>query len=255
MIELKEAEIRNGAETVLRCCSEKFLGGHVYGIFSERIEEGARVFAAMAGAAPYKGQIKINGYDVRKQPRKARLCVGYLPLGAPLDEMLTVEEVLETAARARGLSYERTARQMQELLDLTSLAEIRARTVSALSTADRRLLGIAQAAVGGGDVLFLTDPAGGLRKEEREEIFLLLDCLKVGKTVFVVSDTETALPPVCELLFLQNGNLTEVSDRGTLAALSKTAVASPDPEKRVSNKKRAPKRIGDYEIIEENPKC
>ncbi len=255
MIELKETEVRNGSKTVLRCCSEKFLGGRVYGIFSERIEDGARVFAAMAGAAPYRGQIKINGYDVRKQPQKARLCVGYLPLGAPLDEMLTVEEILETAARARGLSYERTARQMQELLDLASLAEIRTRTVSALSTADRRLLGIAQAAVGGGDVLFLTDPAGDLCKEEREEIFLLLDCLKVGKTVFVVSDTETALPPFCELFSLQNGELTEVSDREILSAFSKTATVSSNPEKRVSKKKAAPKRIGDYEIIEEDPKC
>ena len=249
MIELKEVSVKNGKEEAARKVSARLVNGRVYGIVSERTGDGARLLGAMAGAIPYAGQIKINGYDLRKQPKKARACLGYLPEGAPVYGSLTAVEALETVAAAKGIAYERAIRRIHEILGLTGLEEIKNKQASSMEEVDRRLLSIAQAMMGDGDVLLLTDPLKGLTEREAEEVADVLAELKKNRTLFVCSDAMEGLPEnIDTVLLLRDGELIESPDAELLEPLRKRRADSPS-DQRASRK---PRTDGKYEVIGED---
>ena len=249
MIELKEVSVKNGKEEAARKISARLVNGRLYGIVSAQTGDGARLLGAMAGAVPYTGQIKINGYDLRKQSNKARACLGYLPEGASVYGSLTAVEALETVAAAKGIAYERAIRRIHEILELTGLEEIKNKQASSMEEVDRRLLSIAQAMMGDGDVLFLTDPLKGLTEREAEEVADVLAKLKKSRTLFVCSDAVEGLPKdVDTLLLLRDGELIESPEAELLEPLRKRRADAPS-DQRASRK---PRTDGEYEVIGED---
>ena len=53
--------------------------------------------------AATSGEVKINGFDVLKQPEEAKKCVGYLPELPPLYMDMTVKEYLDFVAELKKL--------------------------------------------------------------------------------------------------------------------------------------------------------
>ena len=50
---------------------------------------------------PTEGEIVINGYDISKRPKKAKLQIGYMPEGVPLYSDLTVKEFVTYMAELK----------------------------------------------------------------------------------------------------------------------------------------------------------
>ena len=247
MIELKEMSVKDNRGTVAQNVNVKLPNGNCYGVLSQNEEDSARFLAALAGAIPYTGQIKINGFDLRKQPKKARQCIGFLPKEAPLYPSFDTVDALSFVAQSKGIPYERAMRKIHELTESAALSSIMRRVASAMDETDRRLLGILQAAMGEGDILLLTAPIEGLRAQEAEEVLDLIERLSEKYTVFVSADTLDTLPEFCDhVLLLRNGTLTQDPDRAELEALFASVEPSSNQRK---SKRRAPERDGEYELI------
>lgn len=170
-------------------------------------------------------------------------------MGAPLYDSLTAVEILDAIAQVNGMAYERAVRKMNDVLRLTSLDEIRDRQAASMSEADRRLLSIAQAMMGDGDILLLNDPTRDLNRLETEEIMDLIVRLKESYTVFVASDSMEGLPLKCDsVLLLLDGALIEAPDEALLEPLRKRRPSSGTDKKA----RRKPKMDGEYEVIEED---
>lgn len=247
MIELKDVYVQNRDWEAARGVSARLPNGRVYGVISSAEGDSARLLAAMAGTCSYAGQIKINGYDLSTQGKKARACLGYLPEGAPLDPSMTPVEALELAAQAKGMPYERAVKRINEILDLVGLEEIADRLAQSMSETDKRFLSLAQALIGDGDILLLTDPVKGLGKEDAEELFDVLRQVKEKRTVFISSDAMEGLPLYCDTVFLlDHGEWIESPDKELTEPLMKRKAP-------VSGSKKAPhtpKKDGEYEVIE-----
>ncbi len=251
MIELKNVTVRQKKRTVIKNACVRLPNGKTYAILSQTAGDADALLSVLAGSAKYEGSVKINGYDLRRQPTKARACLGFLPAGAPTDPSLTSVEALEEAADAHGLAYERGVRRIHEVMEATGLEGVENRLTSSLSDVDRYLLGISLAMIGNGDLLMLSDPLCNLDARGREEIAELISRLREVYTVFLsVACEDTARMADTFLLIDGEGNLIEEPSK---EAVEQALASLPTPEERAASKRRAaPERDGEYELIKED---
>ena len=95
MIECKEIVKTFGAHTAVDHLSFRLEKGKIYGFLGPNGAGKSTTMNMMTGyLAPTSGEITINGYDMLKDPEKAKSYIGYLPEIPPLYNDMTVEEYL-----------------------------------------------------------------------------------------------------------------------------------------------------------------
>ncbi len=265
VIEVKQLTRSYGETVALQPLSRKFPNGQIYGILGADGAGKSTLLELLAGVlAPTEGSVKINGFDMRTQPLKARRCIGYVPADAPLYEDLTPIEALCYLAEVHGVSYERGLRRMQESLARTLPKETHDRPIRHLTSFQRCLFGIAQALMGEGDILLLDQPTHALGQEAEDAVFDLLSDLREKHTVFITDDRPDTLLSLCDqILVLSGGELIfdlsaqELQTGDTLAQLRKrleedgaTGKESPLLTRKKKNESSAPSMDGEYEVID-----
>jgi ABC-2 type transport system ATP-binding protein len=124
--------------------------------------------------APTSGTAALAGYDVVRQPLKARSISSVVFQEPVVDRGLTGRANLELHARLWGVDAAAAAARIDELAGTLGVAEILERAVGSYSGGQRRRLEIARALVSAPRVLFLDEPTVGLDPRIR---FELLDAI------------------------------------------------------------------------------
>jgi ABC-2 type transport system ATP-binding protein len=120
--------------------------------------------------APTSGSARLAGYDVVKEPRKARSVSSVVFQEAVIDGGLSGRANLDLHARLWGVPAATAAVRIDELADAFGVAEIIDRPVEGFSGGQRRRLEIARALVSQPRVLFLDEPTVGLDPRIRHEL-------------------------------------------------------------------------------------
>lgn len=144
---------------------------------------------------PDAGTIHFAGIDVLADPYALRRRLGYLPQSFGAYPYISCRALLRHMAALKGLPDDaRTARQVDQLIDLTNLAAHAARPVAKFSGGMRQRFGIAQALLGNPDLLILDEPTAGLDPEERQRLYNVLSQLSADRIVLlsthIVDDVE-----------------------------------------------------------------
>jgi ABC-type multidrug transport system ATPase subunit len=101
-----------------------------------------------------------------------------------------------------------TARQVDELLELTNLTAHAARPVSKFSGGMRQRFGIAQALLGDPDLLILDEPTAGLDPEERLRLYNTLSQLSANRIVLLSTHIVDDIEQLCrEVAIIQSGRI------------------------------------------------
>ena len=102
LIEVKNLTKKYGNHTAvndLSFCVEK---GMIYGFLGPNGAGKSTTMNIMTGyIAATGGSVRINGYDILKEPKKAKKCIGYLPELPPVYPDMTVWEYLNFAAELK----------------------------------------------------------------------------------------------------------------------------------------------------------
>ncbi len=112
--------------------------------------------------AATSGQIRINGFDIQKQAKLAKACLGYLPDTPPLYRELTVDEFLAYCGRLHGLNQPALSKAVSLAKDRCGLTDVGKRLIANLSKGYQQRIGIAQAIVHNPAVIILDEPTVGL---------------------------------------------------------------------------------------------
>ena len=159
------------------------------------------------------GKASIWGYDIVKDMRAARRCIGVVPQELNLDAFFTPREVLELQAGLYGIpEAARRTEQILEAVDLSDKANSYARS---LSGGMRRRLLVAKAMVHSPPVLILDEPSAGVDVDLRRKLWERVKALnKSGTTVLLTTHYLEEAEAMCDTIAIIN--------HGQLIACEKT---------------------------------
>jgi len=153
------------------------------------------------------GKASILGHDVSEVSFRRQ--IGFLPEQPYFYDYLTGREILRFYAKLSGVSQQRRARRVTELLELVGLSAAGNTHLRSYSKGMLQRIGVAQALVHDPQVVFLDEPMSGLdpvgRKEVRDIILRLRD---EGKTVFMNTHILSDVEMVCDrVAIIVNGRI------------------------------------------------
>jgi ABC-2 type transport system ATP-binding protein len=166
---------------------------------------------------PTSGTALINGFDVVKQADQVRRSIGVIPQAMTTDLELSVEENLLIFAKLYGVSKEKRARLIPELLAAVELSQWSDKPVKNLSGGMRRRVEIARGLVHEPRVFFLDEPTTGLDPVSRTAVWEMLQKVKGERdlTVLLTTHYMDEADRLCDRL--------AIVDHGTLVALDTPA--------------------------------
>ncbi|MEV6925079.1 ATP-binding cassette domain-containing protein [Dactylosporangium sp. NPDC051485] len=137
---------------------------------------------------PSRGQARVLGRDVVREPMAVRATIGLAGQYAALDEELTGRENLEMVALLYRLPRAEARRRAGEVLERFSLGAVADRRAGTYSGGMRRRLDLAAGLTGRPPVLLLDEPTTGLDPRSRQELWAILAELRgAGTTVLLTT--------------------------------------------------------------------
>ena len=159
--------------------------GHVYGFLGPNGAGKSTTMNIVTGClSATSGHVKIDGYDIFEEPKKAKRLMGYLPEQPPLYMTETPVEYLRFVGEAKGLRGNMLRQQIEEVTRQTKITHVKNRRISTLSKGYKQRVGIAQALLGNPKVIILDEPTVGLDPIQIIEIRSLIK--ELGQTHTVI---------------------------------------------------------------------
>ncbi len=185
--------------------------GHVYGFLGPNGAGKSTTMNMITGClSATDGHIYIDGHDIFEEPKEAKRCIGYLPEQPPLYMNETPMEYLRFVGEAKGIWGQELAENIEEVIALTKLEEMRNKKIGALSKGYKQRVGIAQAILGNPKVIILDEPTVGLDPIQIIEIRELIKELGKNHTVIFSSHILSEVESICdEILVISQGKLVE----------------------------------------------
>ena len=180
--------------------------GEIYGLLGPNGAGKTTTIRMIIGIiTPDKGEAYIMGYNVHKEPVKARSFIGVVPeISNPYVD-LTVWENLMLIGGIYCVPKEVRVRRAEKLLKMLGMYEDRNRKVKALSKGMRRRLLLAMALISDPDILFLDEPTSGLDVISARIIrSLLLKLKKQGKTIILTTHNIDEAGMLCDRVAVMN---------------------------------------------------
>ena len=206
MIEVKNlTKIYSGGVKAVDNISFKIEPGKIYGFLGPNGAGKSTTMNIMTGyLAATSGTVTINGYDIYKDAKKAKSCIGYLPELPPLYMELTPKEYLEICAGLKKVPKNERAEDVAGVIKRTGLTKVQDRIIRSLSKGYKQRVGIAQALLGSPEIIILDEPTVGLDPIQIIEIRDLIKSLKKDHTVILSSHILTEVDEICDSIIIIN---------------------------------------------------
>lgn len=203
MIEINHLVKKYGSHVAVDDLSLTVEPGKIYGFLGPNGAGKSTTMNIITGyLAATSGEVKINGFDVLKQPEEAKKCVGYLPELPPLYMDMTVKEYLDFVAELKKIEKSLRAGYVKEVMEITKTEEVSGRLIRNLSKGYRQRVGFAQAVLGYPEILILDEPTVGLDPKQIIEIRDLIKELGKKHTIILSSHILSQLSTVCDHVFI-----------------------------------------------------
>ena len=160
---------------------------------------------------PSAGSAAVAGYDVTREPVKARAALGLVFQESALDRTLTVAQNLRFAGLLHDLPPRVIEERSRALLELFDLTARRDQAVGTLSGGMRRALDIVRGVLHEPRCLLLDEPTIGLDLSNRRRIWRFIERLRArtGMTVLLTTHYLEEADGCDRVVFIRKGRLVE----------------------------------------------
>jgi len=162
---------------------------------------------------PSAGSITIEGIDAIINPKESARCIGFLPEIPPLYPDMDVNSYLQFFAEIKGIESKGRAAHLNEIMEMTSIVDVKGRLIKNLSKGYRQRVGLAQALIGFPPVLILDEPTVGLDPKQITEVRSLIKKLAQEHTVILSSHILSEVKMICSRILIVNGGRLILQDR------------------------------------------
>lgn len=213
MIEVMNLTKKYGSHVAVDHLSFRVEKGQIFGFLGPNGAGKSTTMNIMTGyLAASEGTVTINGIDVQKEPEEAKRNIGYLPELPPLYMDMTVSEYLLFVAELKKVDKKNRAKQMEEVMEMTQITDMKNRLIRNLSKGYRQRVGLAQAILGYPEVIILDEPTVGLDPKQIIEIRDLIRKLGENHTVILSSHILSEVSAVCDHVMIIAGGRLVASD-------------------------------------------
>ena len=193
--------------------------------------------------APTRGRVLLHGFDMQKEPLRARERLGYMPEASPLYPELKVREYLGFRAALKRVPRSRRVGAIGQAMERARVSDVAETLILHLSKGYRQRVGLADALVASPPLLILDEPTAGLDPNQIREVRELVRELGRDHTILLSTHILSEVEAVCSRALVidrgklvAEGSIASLLSRGRAGSL--TAVVS-DPDGRAEAVARA----------------
>ncbi len=193
---------RFGSHVVLKDLSFDIQPGESLALWGANGAGKTTLIKSILGVHNFDGSITLAGHDVRKQGRKARQLIGYVPQELAFVD-LSARAALTFYARLKKVNGQR----VEELLQQVGLSDHADKALGALSGGMKQRLALAAALLADPPVLILDEPTANLDAAARADFIALVASLRSsGKTIVFSSHRMDEVQALADrVLMLKDG--------------------------------------------------
>ncbi|MCB0564052.1 MAG: ABC transporter ATP-binding protein [Phaeodactylibacter sp.] len=164
-----------------------------------------------------EGQARVNGWEVRRDYRKIRSHIGYMPGRFSLYQDLSVEENLHFFATIFGTTIKENYELIHDIY--VQLEPFRKRKAGKLSGGMKQKLALCCALIHKPVVLLLDEPTTGVDPVSRQEFWEMLKRLKEKDITILVSTPYMDEASLCDrVALIQKGNILSIDEPGGIVS-------------------------------------
>jgi ABC-2 type transport system ATP-binding protein len=187
--------------------------GEIFGLLGPNGSGKTTTINMVSGlSVPTSGEVRVMGYDVRREARQIRRLLGSIPQETALYEELTAWDNMDFHADLFGVPRREKKERIVRLLELVQLLDRKSSRVSTFSGGMKRRLAIARALLHDPLLIYLDEPTLGVDVQARRAIWdYCLSLRDQGKTVLITTNYLEEAQALCErLAIIDHGKLITV---------------------------------------------
>jgi len=162
----------------------------------------------------FDGAYSFKNIAMPKNISQVSKMLGYLPQGVSFQDWRTVDQALTTFGKLSGLNKDELEHQIESLLSLFDLLDVRYKKISKLSGGMIQKVGLIQALLHKPKLLVLDEPLSGLDPASRYEVKSIIKKLsKEGTTVFFSSHILSDVQDIADkIAILKKGHILKIGN-------------------------------------------
>ena len=187
--------------------------GEIFGLLGPNGSGKTTTINMISGlSVPTSGEVRVLGFDVRKQARQVRQILGSVPQETALYEELTAWANMDFHADLFGIPRREKKERITKLLELVQLLDRKDSRVSTFSGGMKRRLALGRALLHDPQLIYLDEPTLGVDVQARRVIWDYILALRdQGKTVLITTNYLEEAQALCErIAIIDHGKLVAV---------------------------------------------
>lgn len=205
MIVIENLSKRYADRTVVRDVTFDVKQGEILGFLGPNGAGKSTTMKMLTGyLTPSAGRVEVGGFDMAKDPIKAKGLIGYLPENPPVYPEMTVRDYLAFAAKLRGVPGREVKAAVDSVIERCILGEVPNKLIAHLSKGFQQRVGIAQALVHRPKVIILDEPTNGLDPKQIIQIRELIKGLAQDHTVILSTHILPEVQVTCSRVLIIN---------------------------------------------------
>src|SRR2546421_8974933 len=187
--------------------------GEIFGLLGPNGSGKTTTINMISGlSTPTSGQVKVIGYDVRRDARRVHQLLGSVPQETALYEELSAWTNMDFHADLFGIPRKEKKERIIKMLELVQLLDRKNSRVSTFSGGIKRRLALARALLQDPQLIYLDEPTLGVDVQSRRAIWdYILSLREQGKTILITTNYLEEAQVLCDRL--------AIIDRGKLIAV------------------------------------
>jgi len=189
VISVKHLYKRFGSFTANNDLSFEVYQGEIFGFLGANGAGKTTAIRILSGLSePTSGEVVVAGFNAMRNAEKIKKNIGYMCQKFSLYEDLTVKENIMLYGGIYGMTRQKIAERLAELLDKLNFHEYENRIIADLPLGLKQKLAFSAAVLHNPKIVFLDEPTGGVDPVTRRQFWeMIYETAALGITVFVTT--------------------------------------------------------------------